>query len=284
MDRVFFVSQGNFLPTNFQTQNVKNVTQENGRPKPAPLLPPIVKIVSKADGRPKPAPLLPPIVHRVNLVNLKQISGVSNAKIVYEVNMHWRPEVKHAKTVAEVNTKIEMDRAVATKSSLGIAALKLMVLRTNRNAQQGEQAVVAVNFVVTVQMEHTTTLRVKQVVSTAQVVLVKAIEDNRLVLSAVPVNSTMLLVLLSANRVLKTRITAAKEETAVASIAPMDGRPTVKAVRSVLSVALEHLVLVVQIAPLVTPETVPRMRQSADNVKKAKQQQNKAKPPAVGVI
>jgi len=52
----------------------------------------------------------------------------------------------------------------------------------------------------------------------------------------------------------------------------------------VLSVALEHLVLVVQIAPLVTPETVPRMRQSADNVKKAKQQQNKAKPPAVGVI
>jgi len=198
--------------------------------------------------------------------------------------MHWRPEVKHAKTVAEVNTKIEMDRAVATISSVGIAALKRMVLRTNRNAQQGEQAVVAVNFVVTVQMEHTTPLRVKQVVSTAQVVLVKAIEDNRLVLSAVPVNSTMLLVLLSANRVLKTRITAAKEETAVASIAPMDGRPTVKAVRSVLSVALEHLVLVVQIAPLVTPETVPRMRQSADNVKSAKQQQNKAKPPAVGVI
>ena len=53
MDRVFFVSQGNFLPTNFQTQNVKNATQENGRPKPAPLLPTIVKIVSKVDGRPK---------------------------------------------------------------------------------------------------------------------------------------------------------------------------------------------------------------------------------------
>ena len=200
-------------------------------------------------------------------VNLKQISGVSNAK-----------------TVTEVNTKKKMERAVATTPSLGIAALKRMVLRTNRNAQQGEQAVVAVNFVVTVHMEHTTPLRVKQVVSTAQLVLVKAIEDKCRVLSAVPANSTMFLVLLPVNRVLKTRITATKEETAVASIAPLGGRPTVQAVRSVLSVALEHLVLVVQIAPLVTPETVPRMRQSADNVKKAKQQQNKAKPPAVGVI
>ena len=79
MDLVFLVSQGNFHPTNFQTQNVKNATQENGRPKPAPLLPTIVKIVSKADRRPKPAYQ---IVHSVNLVHLNYIPGVSNAKIV----------------------------------------------------------------------------------------------------------------------------------------------------------------------------------------------------------
>ena len=82
MDLVFLVSQGNFHPTNFQTQNVKNVTQENGRPKPAPLLPPIVKIVSKADGRPKPALPWNQIVHSVNLVNIKQNPGGPNAKIV----------------------------------------------------------------------------------------------------------------------------------------------------------------------------------------------------------
>jgi len=173
-----------------------------------------------------------------------QIQIVKN---VSQVNMHWRSEVKHAKTVAEVNTKIEMDRAVATTSILGIAAPSKMVLITNRNAQQGEQAVVAVNFVVTVQMEHTTTLRVKQVASTVQVVLVKKIKDKCRVLSAVPVNSTMLLVLLSVNRVIKTRITVKREETPVAPIVRRVGFRK-RAVLNVPCVAQVRLVLSVKIA------------------------------------
>ena len=55
MDRVFLVSQVNSLPTNFQIRNVKNVSQENGCPKPALILPPIVKSASLVGGRPKPA-------------------------------------------------------------------------------------------------------------------------------------------------------------------------------------------------------------------------------------
>ena len=75
-----------------------------------------------------------------------------------------------------------------------------------------------------------------------------------------------------------------KEETAVASIAQLDGRQK-RAVPNVSRAVLARLVLVVTIAHWGLPEKeMTLMRRNAGNVNWAKQRRWKARPRAVGVI
>ena len=84
--------------------------------------------------------------------------------------------------------------------------------------------------------------------------------------NAVPVNSMMLLVWLHVNYARKTRITATKEETALASIVPRGGRPPL-AVPNALRAVRERLVTVAKIAHWGLHEKERTlMRRNADNV------------------
>ena len=94
----------------------------------------------------------------------------------------------------------------------------------------------------------------------------------------------MLRVLKNANNVLKTRITATKEETALASIVPLDGRPKM-AVQNAKRAVRERSVRVAKIARWGLQEKeMTLMRRNADNVNWVKQRRWKAWPRAVGVI
>ena len=102
--------------------------------------------------------------------------------------------------------------------------------------------------------------------------------------NAVPVNSMMLLVWLHVNYARKTRITATKEETALASIVPRDGRPLVVAPNA-KRVVQGRSVMVAKIVHWDLQEKeMTLMRRNVDNVTWGKQRRWKARPRAVGVI
>ena len=107
---------------------------------------------------------------------------------------------------------------------------------------------------------------------------------KRRALNAVLVNSMMLLELLHVNRARKTRITATKEETALALVVPWGGRPPV-AVPNAKRAVRGRSVMVAKIAPwdLQKKETT-LIRRNADNVTWGKQRRLKVRPRAVGVI
>ena len=89
--------------------------------------------------------------------------------------------------------------------------------------------------------------------------------------NAVPVNSMMLSVWVHVNRAWKIRITATKEETALASIVPRDGRPPVAAPNAKCAVR-GRSVRVAKIAPWDLQEKeMTVMRRNADNVTWGKQ-------------
>jgi hypothetical protein len=103
-------------------------------------------------------------------------------------------------------------------------------------------------------------------VRNAQLVSVKVMKDKRRALNAVPVNSTMLRVLLVANSVSTQPTLVAKEEKAVASIVQQVGlRKT--AVPNVLRVVRVRLALGVKIVHWVLSEKgTTVMRLNANNV------------------
>jgi len=107
---------------------------------------------------------------------------------------------------------------------------------------------------------------------------------KRRALNAVPVNSMVMLVWLHVNSVRKIRITATKEETALASIVPRGGRPPA-AVPNAKRAVRGHSVMVVKIAHWGLQEKeMTLMRRNADNVNWVKQRRWKVQPRAVGVI
>ena len=107
---------------------------------------------------------------------------------------------------------------------------------------------------------------------------------KRRALNAVLVNSMAMLVWLRVNLARKTRITATKEETAVAWIVLRDGRPTTAAPNAKRAVR-GHSVMVVKSAPWDLQEKeMTLMRRSADHVHWGKQQRLKVRPRAVVVI
>ena len=107
---------------------------------------------------------------------------------------------------------------------------------------------------------------------------------KRRALNAVLVNSMMLLVLLHVNRARKTRITATKEEAALATIVPRGGRPPV-AVPNAKRAVRGRSVMVAKIAPWDLQEkAMTLMRRNADNVHWGKPQRLQVRPRAVGVI
>jgi hypothetical protein len=121
-------------------------------------------------------------------------------------------------------------------------------------------------------------------VQNAPLGLVKVTKDKLLVRNAVPVNSTTFSVLLLVNRVLKTRITAAKEETLRVSIAPSGGRPKA-AVPNVSRAGRGGLVLDAKFARWVLPETATtKMPPNANNVHWGKQQRLKVPRLVINVI
>ena len=120
--------------------------------------------------------------------------------------------------------------------------------------------------------------------SNAQVDMPNRPPGKRRALNAVPVNSMVMLVWLHVNRARKTRITATKEETALASIVPLDGRPKM-AVPNAKRAVRGRSVRVAKIARWGLQEKeMTLMRRNADNVNWVKQRRWKAWPRAVGVI
>jgi len=108
--------------------------------------------------------------------------------------------------------------------------------------------------------------------------------DKRRVLNAALVNSMVILGWLHVNRARKTRITAIKEETALASIVPRGGRPKM-AVQNAKRAVRGRSVRVAKIAHWDLQEKeMTLMRRNADNVNWAKQRRWKVRPRAVGVI
>ena len=94
----------------------------------------------------------------------------------------------------------------------------------------------------------------------------------------------VMLVRLHVNRARKTRITATKEETPLASIVPLDGRPPV-AVPNAKRAVRGPSAMVAKIAHWGLQEKeMTLIRRSADHVIWARQRRWKARPRAVGVI
>ena len=107
---------------------------------------------------------------------------------------------------------------------------------------------------------------------------------KRRALNAVPVSSMVILVWLHVNRARITRITATKEETAVASIVQLVGRPPV-AVPNAKRAARGRSAMVAKIAHWGLQEKeMTLIRRSADHVNWARQRRWKARPRAVDVI
>ena len=99
----------------------------------------------------------------------------------------------------------------------------------------------------------------------APLVLVKVIQDKFRAFHAIPVNSMMLQGLLVANYVAIRRSLVAREETAVASIVQLDGRPKT-AVRNVSRAVQVRLALDVNIVHRVLPEKETMTLPNATNV------------------
>ena len=96
--------------------------------------------------------------------------------------------------------------------------------------------------------------------------LVKTTKDKLRACPAVRVNSMVMLVWLHVYRARKTRITATKEETALASIVPRGGRPPV-AVPNAKRAVRGRSVMVAKIARWDLQEkAMTLMRRNADNV------------------
>ena len=102
-------------------------------------------------------------------------------------------------------------------------------------------------------------------------------------LNVVLVNSMVTLVWQHVNCARKTRITATKEETALASIVPLDGRPKM-AVQNAKRAVQGRSVRVAKIAPWDLQEKeMTVMRRNADNVTWGKQRRLKVRRRAVVV-
>ena len=107
---------------------------------------------------------------------------------------------------------------------------------------------------------------------------------KRRALNAVLANSMVMLVWLHVNSVRKIRITATKEETALASIVQLVGCPPV-AVSNAKRAVRGRSAMVAKIAHLGLQEKeMTLMRRNADNVHWGKQRRLKVQVPAVGVI
>ena len=120
--------------------------------------------------------------------------------------------------------------------------------------------------------------------SNAQVDMPNRPPGKRRALNAVLVNSMVILGWLHVNRARKTRITATKEETALASIVSRDGRPPV-AVPNAKRAVRGRSAMVAKVAHWGLQEKeMTLMRRSADHVPWGKQQRLKVRPRAVGVI
>ena len=120
--------------------------------------------------------------------------------------------------------------------------------------------------------------------SSAQLVTPNLPRNKRRAFHAAPVNSMVMLVWLHVNLARKIRITAAKEETAVASIVPRDGCPPVVATNA-KRVVRGRSVMVAKIAHWDLQEKeVTLTRRNADNVTWGKQRRLKVRPRAVAVI
>ena len=110
------------------------------------------------------------------------------------------------------------------------------------------------------------------------------LRNKRRALNAAPVNSTMLPVRFVAKCVSIRRTLVAKEETAVASIAQLDGRPKTAVPNAPRAVRV-RLVTVAKIALSGLLEKVlTKMPHNANNVIWVKQRQLKGQLLAVGVI
>ena len=107
---------------------------------------------------------------------------------------------------------------------------------------------------------------------------------KRRALNAVLVNSMVMLVWLHVNRARKTRITATKEETALATIVPRGGRPPV-AVPNAKRAVRGRSVMVAKSAHWDLQEKeMTMMRRNADIVTWGKQRRWQVRRRAVGVI
>ena len=120
--------------------------------------------------------------------------------------------------------------------------------------------------------------------NSARVGMLNHRQDKRRALNAVLVNLMLMLVWLHVNRARKTRITATKEETPLASIVPRGGRPKM-AVRNAKRAVRGRSARVAKIAHWDLQEKeMTLMRRNADNVTWGKQRRLKVRPRAVGVI
>ena len=184
--------------------------------------------------RAKSAPLVIPKARTASRIAWGAFLGstkIKKARLRVKIALKTRPQpiqnVSHHVTFVVQEGQHEMEAWFVLNVWPG--NLKIRLTRTER-------------FVPSVHGASTRTRQACQRASSAQLVMRNLLRNKRRALNAAPVNSTMLQVLLVANCASIRRTLVAKEETAVASIVQLDGRPKT-AVRNAWRAARVRLAL-----------------------------------------